>query len=81
MEKLVFSFDFKSNWSLTPPTVEIVNNNIQLCPPTEIKEPTLFTFDIDIPTSPTDSCLKIIRGNHNGATSQTCHLVSLTVRL
>lgn len=78
MEQIFFTFKFDSVWSLTPPVIEIINNDIQICPPTEIKCSTQLILPIDLTTTQTNGCLKIIRSNHDGVTNQTCQLVSVT---
>lgn len=77
MEQISFTFNFDSAWSLTPPVIEIINNDIQICSPTEIKGPTQLILPIDLETTQSNGCLKIIRSNHDEVTDQTCQLVSL----
>ena len=77
MEQISFTLEFDSTWSLTPPTIEIVNNNIQICPPTEISKLTRLTFPLELSSNISKGCLEIIRSNHDGVTDQTCRLVSL----
>ena len=76
-ETIQFLFKFATEYTTTPPTVEIVNNGVTVLPVTEIFDNQEIELHIDLYSNIKDYVLEINRGNHDGAAPQMLSLVSV----
>jgi hypothetical protein len=76
-EQIKFLFKFDSQYTTTPPIVEIVNNGIQVVSPQEIDKACDVEIIVDLDISVSNCLLEIKRSNHDGSTPQTLNLVGI----
>lgn len=76
-ETVEFNFLFDSEWTSTPPVIEIRNNNQQVVAPMIVDGKQTVRCLIEMLPGQKNSVLKIVRSNHDEQTHQLCQLVEL----